>query len=59
MWRCSAADGFGVQMVEDFADDPRLGNESHDAQRSSARTQKRVELEDSGNILQDQRAPSG
>ena len=51
MWRCSAADVFDVQMFEDFSYDPRLGNESHDAQRSSAGTQERVELEDSSNQI--------
>jgi hypothetical protein len=38
-------------MFEDFSNDPRLDDESHDAQRSAARTQKGVELEDSSDQL--------
>jgi hypothetical protein len=47
MRRPSVAVGFVLQMFEDFFDDPRLGNERDDAQRSPVRTQKWVELENS------------
>ena len=45
-WRGSVAIGFVSEMMENFSDDPRLGDERDDAQSPTTRTQKRVELED-------------
>ena len=51
MRRCSAGAGYVLQMFEDFSYDPRFGNESHDAEGSSAGTAKGIELENSSNQI--------
>lgn len=50
-WRSSLAVGVVIEMVEDLAYDARLGDESHDAESASTRTQKGVDFENSSNQI--------
>ena len=47
MRRGSAGVGFAFQMLEDFSNEARLGDEGNHTQLAATRTQKWVELEDS------------
>jgi len=49
--RGSVAVGFVFQMIEDLCDDTRLGDEGNHAELASARTEKRVELENSSDQI--------